>query len=143
MDRREFLKMALGTSSGFLISSLVGMTTCPLQPKVAYFIQMKPDNICQGELTEFTDALQLLIIVEDICGFRVTIIEHELGPYMQALIFEGQKSEECWLYEINGEWQGANASEYPLSGGDIIAWYCHEKSQALIDAINGYRKTTA
>jgi prenyltransferase beta subunit len=95
----------------------------PIAPAtVGYRIEGSNELVCDGEV-EASDALELVEIVANICGFDYTIEQLSFGPYLKRIGGDEAEGFIGWLYRVNYELPDVGAQDYVLVEDDEVLWY--------------------
>ncbi|MDP2704380.1 MAG: DUF4430 domain-containing protein [bacterium] len=90
-------------------------------PLVTYRIEGKETQICKGE-THAPNALELVKITANECGFTYEIVETSYGPYLKKIGSDGAEGTSGWMYAVNMEMPEIGAVDYALQDGDEVFW---------------------
>jgi len=94
----------------------------PVVGGVTFSIEGKSSRICSGK-NDAADALEVVRLAADSCGFTYEIEETAYGPYLKRIAQDSAAGSNGWQYAVNGELASVGAADYELKEGDEVVWH--------------------
>jgi hypothetical protein len=89
---------------------------------VSFRIEGKSSLVCSGT-NQAEDALEVVRLAADACGFTYEIEETAYGPYLKRIAQDSASGSNGWQYAVNGELASVGAADYELEEGDEVVWH--------------------
>ena len=100
----------------------VGKITAPRGVRVHYRIEGSVAPVCAGDATA-VDALSVVKIAAEDCGFTYEIKQLSFGPYLSKIGGDEAAGLIGWLYTVNSVSPDVGAADYKLAADDSVLWY--------------------
>ncbi len=100
----------------------VGKISAPSYPEVSYRVAGSGEDLCSGK-TNAPNALELVKIIADDCGFTYSIKETSFGPYLERIGSDEAAGLIGWLYAVNFVSPQVGAADYELQADENVLWY--------------------
>lgn len=99
-------------------------------PKVSFRIAGKNEDICEGDAFA-PNALKLVEIVSETCGFTYHITTTSFGPYLDRIKDDTAAGVMGWLFNVNDLEAQVGAVDYQLKADDRVLWHFNDFNDKL------------
>lgn len=103
----------------------VASVALPSYPSVSYRIAGRDSDLCEGEIYA-PNALELVKIAAQTCGFTYNIQATSFGPYLDRIGDDTAAGTAGWLYNVNYLEPSVGANDYDLTEGDFVLWHFND-----------------
>lgn len=112
----------------FPVGRVSGSDPDPVPATGASFrIEGKNGLVCAGS-NDAADALDIIRLAADACGFTYDIQETAYGPYLKRIAADSAEGANGWMYAVNGVLPSIGAADYELEEGDKVVWHYGDPS---------------